>query len=222
MRSEIFNMEKIFGFCEKLCYFLVINLFFLLFNIPVLLFFLFVGFSEISTYLPLFMVCMLPLPPAFAAVLYAMGRLERGTESGAVRDYMKGYRTDFWQKFRLGAIQLFFIFLFWTDIRFFSKQVRILPLTLFFVVLFVFSIIITPNLYLLASRYEMSNKQIFKDACILTVTRPICTLGCTAALGIVLMLFELTAGTTVLFMISVYGFLVVFISKNMLKTLEEK
>ena len=39
--EELFQIEKILGFCEKVCYFFVINLLFAASNIPVLLFLLF-------------------------------------------------------------------------------------------------------------------------------------------------------------------------------------
>lgn len=221
MFGELFHMEKLFGFCEKVCYLFLVNLLFLVFNVPVMLFFLFVGISQAGTYLPLFLLCLLPLPPAFCAVVYAMNRLVRGTESGPWKDYRKGYRTDFWQKLRLGAIQLLIFFILWSDIKFFSGQLNNIALTLIFFILFLFVVLITPNLYLLISRYQMTNRQVVKSACILTVTRPVCTMGQLAALGIILMLFELTAGTTVLFMASIYGLLIVYVSYNMLNQLEE-
>ena len=54
MLGELFNLERILGFCEKFLYFLKINCLFLLSNLPVLLFFLFVGISQVRIYLPLF------------------------------------------------------------------------------------------------------------------------------------------------------------------------
>ena len=78
----------------------------------------------------------------------------------------------------------------------------------------------TPTLYLLSSRYEMTNRQIIKDAVILLITRPVMTLGNLAALALILMCLEIQAGTTVLFMASVYGFLVTYMSRRLLKELE--
>ena len=72
MLGELFHIEKILEVCEKILYFLKINLLFLVFNIPVLLFFLFVGISNVREYLPFFLLCLLPAGPAFAAVLFSM------------------------------------------------------------------------------------------------------------------------------------------------------
>lgn len=52
MLGEIFHIEKIMGACEKIIYFLLINVFFWGSNLPLLLFFLFVGIRQAGTYLP--------------------------------------------------------------------------------------------------------------------------------------------------------------------------
>lgn len=220
MKSNAFSMERIFGFCEKICYFLVINLLAVFCCLPVLLFFLLVGISQVRECLPLFLLCMTSVPLAFSAVLYAMNRVVRKEEGSPWRDYWKGYKSDLGQKFGLGGLQMFVIFVLWTNVEFFAKQIPILPLMIVFAVLFAFVILITPNLYLLSARYQMSSRQIIKDACILTVTRPGITLGNVAAMGLILAAMELSAGTTVLFMVSVYGFLVAFMSRGMLEALE--
>lgn len=220
MLNELFSGERIYGFCEKVCYFFIINALFWLSNIPLICFFILVGIKQIPTYLPLFMITLLPVPPALSAVLYCMGRQLRGTEVRAFKDYKKGYREDFFLKLKLGTVQLFAIFVLWTNTKFLSEY-GFGIISMFFFVAFIFTIILTPNLYLLASRYEMKFLDIIRVAVIITVTHPVCTLGYIAAFGFVLMLFELSAGTTVLFMISGYGFLIAFMSRYMLKLLEK-
>lgn len=59
-----------------------------------------------------------------------------------------------------------------------------------------------------------------KDALILLITRPGMTLGNVAAFALVLMCLEIQAGTTVLVMGSVFGFLVAFMNRRVLKELE--
>ena len=45
--GELFRIDRIMGFCEKVCYFFIINLLFIVSNIPALLFLLFVGAGQI-------------------------------------------------------------------------------------------------------------------------------------------------------------------------------
>lgn len=218
--SEIFSMERMLGIFEKIWYFFVINLLFMVSNIPLLAFILFVGIGQAGNYFILFMVSLLPFPLAFSAVLYAMGKQLRGTEVTGFKDYKKGYKEDVWTKFKLGVIHLFMITVFWTNTKFFAEY-EFRFISMFFFIAFLFCIILTPNLYLLASRYKMKVLAIIKTAIIITVVRPVCTLGYVAAFAFLLMLFEITAGTTALFIISVYGFLVIFISRSVLNMLEK-
>lgn len=220
--EELFNIEKVLGFCEKVCYFFTVNILFVISNIPALLFLLFVGAGQIRECLPLFLVCLLPMAPALSAVMYAMNRLIRGTQGNALRDYRKGYLRDFFRKAELGAGQLLVILVCWTNIEFFTLQVRSLLLAILFIVLFAAAVLVTPNLYMLASRYEMGNIQIAKTAVTLMFVKPIFTLGNIVAFLIILASFEISAGTTVLFMGSAYGFLVMFMSQSVMRQLENR
>lgn len=106
--------------------------------------------------------------------------------------------------------------------RIFSIQLKIFPLTIVFILLFAAAVLVTPNLYMLISRYEMKNMQIVKTGVTLLIAKPAATLGNIVALAIVLVAFELSAGTTVLFMGSVYGFLVMFMNQNVMQKLENR
>ena len=96
--GELFRIDRVMGFCEKVCYFFIINLLFIVSNIPALLFLLFVGAGQIRECLPLFLLCLLPMAPALSAVMYAMNRIIRGTEGKAIRDYRKGFSPAFGRK----------------------------------------------------------------------------------------------------------------------------
>ena len=52
--NNIFTIQKILNFFNYVFYFFVLNLVFLLFNIPLLAFIFLVGISKIGTYLPFF------------------------------------------------------------------------------------------------------------------------------------------------------------------------
>lgn len=222
MLGELFSMERIFGFCDKICYFLVVNFLGMMCITPVWLFLIFVGTDQIRSCLPLFLLCMAFVPPSLSALFYSMLRVLAGTERGPVKDFVHGYRTDLVQKLRLSALQMAVILILWTNVEFFAKQIVVLPLMLFFGIVLLLVILVTPTLYLLAARYQMSNRKLIQAAFMLMITRPVCTLGNTAALGLVLMAFELQAGTAVLFMAAVYALLVTVINKHLLNTLERE
>lgn len=221
MFSEAFRLDNILNACEKIWYFLKVNILFIIFNLPILLFLLFVGFGQIRTYLPLFMLCAVFFGPAISAVFFCMNRLLHKYDTGAFRDFMKSYFDSLGRKFSISFIHMFFTLVFWTNIEFFTKDMKIFPLSLLFVIAFVLAVLITPNLYLLTSRYEMSIKDTFIGAITITVTRPLLTLSNFIIFTFVLMLFEIKAGTFVLFISSIYGFLIVFMNQKVFKELDE-
>ncbi len=68
----------------------------------------------------------------------------------------------------------------------------------------------------------MGNPKIVRTAVTLMIVKPVFTLGNIVALLLILAAFEISAGTTVLFMGSVYGFLVMFMNQSVMKKLEER
>lgn len=221
MQNGAFNIGKILGMCERLMYFLGVNLCFLAANLPVLLFFLFAGISQVRACLPLFLLCMVPFGPSLSAVFYCMNRLLNNTETSVFKNFLQGYKSDLSLKLTVSALQMFCILILWTNVEFFRFQIVIPVLSVFFGLLFAAVVCMTPTLYLLTSRYRMSTRQLIQDAVILLFTRPVITLGNIAAFAVMLMCLEIQAGTTVLFMGSVYGFLVVFMNRNVIRELDE-
>lgn len=221
MLKELFNFEKILGTCEKFLYFLEINVLFLISNLPVLLFLLFQGISRVREYLPFFLLCLLPAGPAMSAVFFSMNRILHGTETNALKDYKTGYIDSFRKKVLLTAIWAGFIWVFYTNVEFFNILMRLPPLAILFFILFAGVLIMTPTLFLLASRYDMSVRGYLKGAVYLTVTKPLLAFGNVIALAFILMLLEIRAGTFVLFMASIYGFLIVFMNRNVLHKIDD-
>ncbi|EIA29498.1 Putative membrane protein, partial [Candidatus Arthromitus sp. SFB-4] len=74
MLNEIFNFEKLFDTFNYVFWFFILNLLFWIFNIPIILFFMFIGISRITTYFPLFLVCLLPTAPIFTVLLYCVNK----------------------------------------------------------------------------------------------------------------------------------------------------
>lgn len=217
MLKDAFNWEKLSHFFQSIYYMLGINLWFMICNFPVLLFFLFVGISKVGTYLPLFLICLLPLAPSLCGAFYAMNRLLNKEDGGVVHDYFKGYKSGALLAIRLGACQLGLIFILWTNIRFFMNVVPMLPIFILSFLLFLLIVFITPNLYFLAGIYDMDFLQTVKAGVILTLGKPISTLGGIATIGIMLAIFEVMPGFAVLFMGSVFPLLITYMNRRFLK-----
>lgn len=217
---SVFRLDNILSTCEKIWYFFKVNILFLIFNLPLLLFLLFVGISQVRTYLPFFMLCSIPFIPAMSAVFFCMNRILHKYDTGAFKDFITGYLYCIKEKFIVSSIYLFIVLIFWTNIEFFA--IYFFPLLILFGLLFLLMLLSMPNICLLTSRYKMSVIDILKGAIMLTITKPLITLSNFVIFTFVLMLFEIKAGTFILFISSIYGFLIIFMNQNIFKSLDAK
>ena len=191
--SEFFNLEKLLTFFNYIFWFFMLNIFFSILNIPVILFFLFVGLSNITTYLPLFLVSLIPFGASFTALLYCMRKLVKYKDLDLFSDFIKGLKYNWKQSTLMWCGELFLIFLLSFNLRIFSTVYYSLPLTCVFIVLMV-----------------------------LTFTKPVVSIGNIVIFLFSLMLFEISPGTTVIFMASIVSYLIMFLNKNLLESLETK
>lgn len=220
--SEFFNLEKLLNFFNYIFCFFMLNIFFSILNIPVILFFLFVGLSNITTYLPLFLVSLIPFGASFTALLYCMRKLVKYKDLDLFSDFVKGLKYNWKQSTLMWCGELFLIFLLSFNLRIFSTVYYSLPLTCVFIVLMVLTLLTTTYIFVLISRFSMGSMDILRASVILTFTKPVVSIGNIVIFLFSLMLFEISPGTTVIFMASIVSYLIMFLNKNLLESLETK
>ncbi len=220
--NNIFNLEKILTFFNYVFWFLTLNLIFMLVNIPTVLFLIFIGISKVTTYLPLFLVCLIPFAASFTTLLYCMGKIIRNKDINVLSDFIHGFKSNFKNSTIIWIGELVLVFILYTNVNFFSKVQNNLIFSSLFIGIFLILILITPYIFLLISRFSMDIKSIIKSSLILLFTRPLITIANVLCFVFTLILFELAASTTVLFMSSITAFLIMFSSQALLKELEEK
>lgn len=218
--GDIFNLDRIFDTFNYIFWFFLLNLFFMIFNIPLVCFFLFVGISNISTYLPLFLLCLIPVGPSLTALLYCMGKLIRHRTLNILQDFLKGLKLNFKQSTFLWCCELLVVFMLYSNIKFFSTAKFSLVITCLFISLIILILLMTPYIYMLISRFSMKPLDTIKASIVLVFTRPILTISNILILLASFILFELTPGTVILFISSIFSFLLIFVNKALLLELE--
>ncbi|MBU3136899.1 DUF624 domain-containing protein [Clostridium gasigenes] len=218
--GDFFNLDRIFDIFNYIFWFFLLNLFFMIFNIPIILFFVLVGISNIFLYLPLFLICLIPIGPSLTALLYCTGKLIRNRDLNIINDFIKGLKLNFKQSTLLWCFELIVMFILYSNIKFFSTSKYSLVLTCLFASLTILVLLTTPYIYILISRFSMNNMNIIKASLILVFTRPMITISNIVILIFSLILFEMTPGTTILFISSIFAFLLSFTNKALLLELE--
>ncbi|MBB6713370.1 DUF624 domain-containing protein [Clostridium gasigenes] len=218
--GDFFNLDKIFDIFNYIFWFFLLNLFFMILNIPLISFFIFLGISNISLYLPLFLISLIPIAPSLTALLYCTGKLIRNRDLNIINDFIKGLKLNFKQATFLWCFELIVVFILYSNIKFFYTSKYSLVSTCLFSSITIIVLLMTPYIYILISRFTMTNMAIVKSSLILVFTRPIITISNIVIIIFSLILFEMTPGTTILFISSIFAFLLSFTNKSLLLELE--
>lgn len=220
MLSEIFSFEKFISACQYICWFLILNLLFIISNAPLIIFILGVGIDEIMNYLPFFMLCTLPLGPSLCAMFSSMRRLIKEKDVRPFYQFKRSYLQNARQSYLVSALMTLAIFILVNNLYLFTKMHYFLPAIILFGFFLLLLLCTIPHTYMLMTRYQMPIKTILKTALILTITRPGMTLGNCTSFLVCCMIFEIKPGTSILFIGSIYAFLIVFINRSLYKTLD--
>lgn len=220
--SEFFNLEKILTLFNYIFWFFMLNIFFIVLNIPVILFFMFIGLRNVTTYLPLFLISLIPFGASFTTLLYCMRKLIKYKDISLIEDFKKGLKYNFKQSTIMWSLELLLIFLLSFNLRFFSTTYYNLILSSLFIGFLIITLLTTTYIFVLISRFSMNSMEILRASVILTFTKPLISVGNVLIFLFTLILFEISPGTTVIFMGSIASFLVMLLNKNLLENLEEK
>ncbi|WP_317368763.1 DUF624 domain-containing protein, partial [uncultured Tyzzerella sp.] len=150
--KEYFDIERIMTYCSYIFYFLCINLLCAILNTPLVLFIIFVGIKEISKYMPLFLVCCIPLPVSFCAALYCMGKFIKNKDLNLIKDYFNGVKFSLIQSTLIGILYLVIIFILYTNIIYSINKNLSITLMFFFVVMLIFVLLSSINSFILISQ----------------------------------------------------------------------
>lgn len=220
MLNEIFNLDKILETFNYIFWFFTLNLLFWVFNIPIILFFVFIGISNILTYFPLFLVCLIPVMPTFTVILYCMNKLYKNKNIEVIPCFLRGFKLNFGQALFVWCVELVAIFLIFTNINFFSVAANSFIIPALFICLLILISVMTPYLFLIISRFSMTSLQVLRLSFILTFTRPLLTITNLLLVLVFMVLFEISPAIIILFISTLLGFCLIFINRTLLSELE--
>lgn len=220
MLNEIFNLDKILETFNYIFWFFTLNLLFWVFNIPIILFFVFIGISNILTYFPLFLVCLIPVMPTFTVILYCMNKLYKNKNIEVIPCFLRGFKLNFGQALFIWCVELVAIFLIFTNINFFSVAANSFIIPALFICLLILISAMTPYLFLIISRFSMTSLQVLRLSFILTFTRPLLTITNLLLVLVFMVLFEISPAIIILFISTLLGFCLIFINRTLLSELE--
>lgn len=218
--SEYFNFNKLFDICSCIFSFFILNLFFIILNLPIIIFILSVGISKIFYFFPLFLVCLIPVLPTFNILLFCMNKFFKNKSFNLLKDIKKGFLLNTRQSLFIWIIELTFIFILYSNIMFFKMILNQTVISCLFITLLILIILMTPYISLLISLFSNNSLSVLKNSLILVFKKPMLTITNILILIFALMLFEISPAITFLFISSITAYLFIFANKKLIEELE--
>lgn len=217
---DSFSIDRFFTFSNYVIWFFLGNLYFILCNIPLTAYFINIRTKNINSSLLLFSICLIPIGPSLTALFYTMGKLVRNKDINLTKDYFSSYRKNFFQSLVICCIQVAIFMMLYTNIQFFKNTSYGYIIIPFFYAVIFLVVLMTFYIYPLISRFYMKNLDLIKASLVITITKPLITIGNIIIILFAMMLIDLKASYSILFIASITCYLVIFFERDLLKSLE--
>ena len=201
------------------------NLYFVLLNIPLLVILIALlpnGSKPVGAgFTSIIILCCIPIGPAATALLSVMGKLVREKDINITKDFLKAYKTNFFQSLLFWNVEIVIISILLIDARFLisNNYPQFLTISVFIIISFIF--LISLFVFPLISRFYLSPKNIIKTAAYYTIRKfHITILNFASFLVVGFILFKVSSFILV-FISSIICYLIMFNERNVLLEIEE-
>jgi uncharacterized membrane protein YesL len=209
----------IFTLSNYLWWFLMANIYFLLVNIPFIFIWL-VSAQDVTSGINLYIIiCALPIGPALTALYSVMGKLIREKDLDITKDFFRAYKNNFREGIFIWTVIVVMLSALYIDITLIKvgTMLNILFLALGFII-----ISLTFYIFPLISRFYLKKIDVLKLAFIYSIKKFHITILNWVLLVVLYMLLSKIQIIMVLFMWSIFGYMVMLMQKGILKEVEEK
>lgn len=206
--------NRVYYETKRLMYILMINLYFLISISPFIIYFLLSG-TNLSIYILSFLGII--LGPAIATLFSVLGRLIRGEETEARKDFLYFYKLNFLQGIFAGAIISLILLMSYLDIEYFFK-IDSNIISYIFIGIAVFTLAISLYVFPIIARINAKTLDVFKLAIIKTFKKVYLTITIISIIVIFLFIvkFLKIALVAVLFGPIALAYLILILEKNTL------
>ena len=206
--------NRVYYETKRLMYILMINLYFLISISPFIIYFLLSG-TSLSIYILSFLGII--LGPAIATLFSVLGRLIRGEETEARKDFLYFYKLNFLQGIFAGAIISVILLMSYLDIEYFFK-IGANIISYIFIGIAVFTLAISLYVFPIIARINAKTLDVFKLAIIKTFKKVYLTITIISIIVIFLFIvkFLKIALVAVLFGPIALAYLILILEKNTL------
>ena len=148
-------------------WFFMANLYFLICNIPLIVIIMIFNGEWSYEYIVLFTLALIPVGPAFTALLTVMDMLIRDKYITVTKDYFKAYLENFKKSLLCWIINLLVLGILIVDIIYFTSTI----LWSLFIIIFILMIGLSFMIYPILVRYKINLKKIWSIAFVYSIKK---------------------------------------------------
>lgn len=214
MSNNNLKSNRVYYETKRLLYILMINVYFLISISPFIIYFLLSG-TSLSIYILSFLGII--IGPALSTLFSVLGRLIRGEEKEARKDFLYFYKLNFLQGIFAGAIISIILLMSYLDIEYFFKSGMNI-ISYIFIGIAVFTLAISLYVFPIIARINAKTLDVFKIAIEKTIKKFYLTITILSIIVIFLFIvkFLKIALIAVLFGPIALAYLILILEKNTL------
>lgn len=221
-RQQEFGSGFLYQFTNRVYWLIILNLWFVIANSP-LLFILLVLEPSLSN-ISLYYLASIPFGPALAALLYSTLKYIQENEESPTRDFIHAYKVNFKDTLKFWVPIVTFLSISIVNLQYLSQQPSTMNemMSLALLILLFFLFLITIQLFIINAKFSFKTKDLFKLAMYSSFKQLKITTGNAAILFLFWVLLASTSDFLILFLGSLLAYLLMLNSRKLLRSIENE
>lgn len=222
-KKNEFGEGLLFTITNYIWWFLLGSFYFALTNILFIIVWMGTDAKALTEFNLVIVISLLPVGPAFAALLSAMGKLVREKDINMTKDFFRAYKENFFEALFYWSFFIFILSILYVDIIYVNTKLQIGVLKIILIVIGLIIISMMFYVFPIITRFYFKIKDVFKISFYMSIKK-INTTILNWAILIVLSYFYIRTTNIILFIFfwSILAYLIMLNGKPILDQIEEK
>ncbi|MCM2531262.1 YesL family protein [Neobacillus pocheonensis] len=220
-RNE-FGEGILFNLTNHIYSLLMTNIYFVLSNLLVLIFFITLKHS--FTNITLYFLALIPTGPSISALFYSIGKLIREQELSPFKDFFHGYKINFKDTLKFWVPLLLVLFILSVDLQYYKAAASLGHSILFVLILIgiVFLLVLMLNAFLINAGFVFRTKDVWKLSVYYSFKKLKTTFGNIGIVIITLFITAITSNFLIIFIASLVCYAFMLNSKSVVEDIKLK
>lgn len=221
-KQKEFYDKPLFSLLNYFTWLLLGGLYFILLNIPLIIFFTITSYDTNLFSIILLFICLIPFGLALGALYSSMGEIIREKDICFSSYFFKTYKSNFKSNLKLWLTELILLTIFFIDFQYFYLKIPSLGIHIIFIILAIFVLILGLYAFPINCRFNLKFKDLIALSFYYSIKKFHITLLKVIVISLAFFLVSKIHAILVLFIPSILCFILTIYDKPIFIELEEK